>query len=164
MQLYKLADEYQALLLAVEASEGVLDEDSEKALDEIQEDFAAKVENVAKLVRAREAERDAIKAEADRLAKRARACDGQARWLKEYIKHQMMRAKREVVEGEILKVRLQNNPASCNVLDQSALPEDFIREIPAKFEPDKKSIIAALKDGAKVPGAELVQGQSVRIR
>ena len=59
MQLYKLADEYQALLLAVEASEGVLDEDSEKALDEIQEDFAAKVENVAKLVRAREAERDA---------------------------------------------------------------------------------------------------------
>lgn len=45
---------------------------------------------------------------------------------------------------------------SVDVFDAKQLPDDYLREIPAKSEPDKRLIASALDDGFDVPGARYV--------
>jgi len=163
MQLYKYADEFQALLRVIEDNEGELSEETEVQLDAISAAFDQKIENVAKIVREREADVVKFKAEAERMMKHARTAESQARWLKQYLLEQMARVGVDRVEGDHLKVAIQNSPPSC-IVDFDSLPEKFHRIIPERREADKKEIIKALKSGEEVPGAELIIGQHIRIR
>lgn len=45
---------------------------------------------------------------------------------------------------------------SVDVLDESQIPADYMREIPATYAPDKKLIAKAIADGFEVPGAKIV--------
>ena len=57
---------------------------------------------------------------------------------------------------------IQKNPASVNITDVYAVPTQF-REVQ---EPklNKTAILEALKNGEEIAGAEIVQGESLRIR
>lgn len=53
---------------------------------------------------------------------------------------------------------------SVDVFDEAQLPADYLREVPARYEPDKALIARALKDGFDVPGARLVARDRLTIR
>jgi len=59
-------------------------------------------------------------------------------------------------------VSIQNNPPSVRVVNEELIPSHFMIPQPPKL--DKKTILQKLKDGEKVPGVELAQGRSLRIR
>ena len=65
------------------------------------------------------------------------------------------------VEGKLIKVAIQNNPQSVRVENEEALKEYFIEQAPKL---DKKALLADLKNGVEVYGAELQQTRSIRIR
>ena len=53
---------------------------------------------------------------------------------------------------------------SVEVFDEAQLPQDYLREIPAKYEADKTLIKKAIKDGYEVPGAHLVKKDRLTIK
>lgn len=59
-------------------------------------------------------------------------------------------------DGTFSAVLSPGRDESVDVFDAAQLPPDYLREIPAKYEPDKALIKKALKDGFDVPGARIV--------
>lgn len=59
-------------------------------------------------------------------------------------------------DGTISAKLAINRDKSVDVFDEKQLPDDYMREIPAKKEPDKPLIKRALEDGRYVPGARVV--------
>jgi hypothetical protein len=49
----------------------------------------------------------------------------------------------------------RKNPPSCQILDPSMLPAEYFRIVPETREPDRKKILADLKDGVVIEGAKL---------
>ena len=62
----------------------------------------------------------------------------------------------------MLKVRLQNSPPSCEVLDETWVPEKY-REVITTIKIDRKAIIGEWKAGTEVPGTKVTQGKFIRI-
>jgi hypothetical protein len=61
--------------------------------------------------------------------------------------------------------KLAKKPPSVNIVDAAAIPPAYMRQPEAPPPaPDKKAIGDALKSGAIVPGAELVQGFRLAIK
>jgi hypothetical protein len=67
------------------------------------------------------------------------------------------------LEGKTATLSLQACPPSVQILDQSAIPSQFL-VIKQETVPDKKAIRAAIESGADVPGADLKIGGSTLIR
>ena len=146
MKLYELAESYHRI-------EALFDEegaDWEKALDEITEDFNTKAESVAKMVRE-------FEAEAKIYSDKASAATNKARSLKAYLQANMLATGIQNVKGQLLNIFLQKSPPSCNIIDESQIPDEYIRVIPEQKEPDRKAIIEAHKKGITVPGVEIIK-------
>jgi hypothetical protein len=61
-------------------------------------------------------------------------------------------------------ITLAQNPEAVTVDDESLIPRDYFKEIPATFHLDKALLKQAIKDGYAVPGAHLSRGTSLRIK
>lgn len=53
---------------------------------------------------------------------------------------------------------------SCEILDESIIPAEFRVEIPASSRPDKKAMLAAMKNGEEISGVQLKASYSVTAR
>ena len=62
-------------------------------------------------------------------------------------------------------VRIKTNPIKVVVLDESLIPEPFMRQPPTpKMQPDKVAIKEALQSGIEVAGCELAQETKLQIK
>lgn len=88
-------------------------------------------------------------------------------WLRRYLQEHMAAAGITEITDErgIFKASLSvGRDESIDVFDETQLPQDYLREIPAKYEPDKTLIKKAIKDGFEVPGARLVKRDRLTIK
>ena len=158
---------------ATEAVRGLLDQiDPETGeLPEGYEDARAIVTHKAVAVAAylvesgiqTEAIRDYIKTLMDKVKTQERRQD----WLRRYLQEHMAAAGISEIADErgIFKASLAvGRDEAVEVFDESQLPDDYLREVPAKFEADKTLIKKALKDGYDVPGARLVKRDRLTIK
>lgn len=160
MKLFELSKNYQEVLNLIE--EGADFELYEDTLESIEEGINDKAENTAKLIKSIEGDILALKAEEKRLNERRKALENQAKNLKEYLQHNLELCGLTKVKGQLFTIGIQKNPASVQILDETKIPESYFIPQPAKL--DRKALIQAFKDGELIEGAELTQGQSVRIR
>ena len=84
--------------------------------------------------------------------------------LKNYLKTNMEIAGIHKIECPWFVVSLANNPETVTVDDESIIPRDYFKEIPASYQLDKMLVKQAIKDGFTVPGAHLSRGTSLRIK
>lgn len=89
-----------------------------------------------------------IKARADRYKRRAETLRGMAFAIMDAIGERR-------VELPHLTATIRQGTPSAVITDDTAIPEDYVRTTRA---PDKAAILAALKSGATLPGAELSNG------
>ena len=146
-----------------------VDDDSQVALDTIEGVvgiFEMKAENVAAYILNMEA---------------------QEAMLGEHIKNMQDKKAKMVKKSEDLRAKLANamkttgimkisaangsfcasfrkNPPKVEIYDEAQIPQEFMREIPARLEVDKTAIKDAIKSGIEVAGANLVQGESFQIK
>lgn len=120
-----------------------------------------KVENVCKMIRNLEARSAAFKEEKDRLAKRQSACDNAVKRLKQNLLDSMQTMNKPKVEAGLFSVT-RCTATSVNITDESKLDPMYLTPQPPKI--DGKQILADLRAGAKLDGAELAQSEYVRIR
>lgn len=163
MKLYELAESFQGIQHLLD-TEGTDQEALSIALSEIKTEIQAKVQNLAYIVRQMDVDTETIKAEEKRLVDRRRALENKTRWLKEYLKDELEKVGIDKVKTATMTITIQNNPPSVQIVNAKEIPAKFLTVIPEQYAPDKKAIATAIKDGEDVPGVELTQDKSLRIR
>lgn len=161
--LFQLAAEHRALSDKLHD----LDLDDQTILDTLEGDSTDLIEkgkNVAAVVRNLESDAKQIKEAEQQLAERRKAYEKRAESLKNYLKTNMEIADIHKIECPWFVVSLANNPEAVTVDDESIIPRDYFKEIPASYQLDKMLVKQAIKDGFTVPGAHLSRGTSLRIK
>ena len=158
MKLYELTSSYQQVLEIAEQLEA---ETLKDTLDAINDAVESKVENTAFVIKSLEGNISVIDEEIKRLQAMKSAQQNNVKSLKMYIQDAMEQVGLEKVQGDLIKIAIQNNPPSVRLRD-GFNNSDYLVEVAPRV--DKKAILADLKQGKDINGAELVQGRSLRIR
>lgn len=161
MKLYELTENYNNLLDLLE-NEEVPKEMLEEALKSVEGDIEEKLENIAKLVKSIDVDIKGYKDEESRLAGKRKALENKQASLKAYIESSLIAIDKKKFKGKIFTLAIQKNAPSVNVVELMDIPKEYL----VYSEPtiDKKAILADLKEGKEVPGAELKQSESLRIK
>lgn len=159
-KLYELAEMYRNIQELISDDETDT-ETLENALSQVEGDINSKAENMAKLIRSIDGDIETLKAEEKRLANRRKTLENKQKNIKNYLEMQLKTMKIDKVKTPLFTVAIQNNAPSVKIIDENAIPEDFFKYTKSIV---KKDILEALKNGEEVPGAELKQTKSLRIR
>lgn len=162
MKLYELTEAYQNIQGLIEHG-NLTNEEIAEVINTLTDSIQEKAENIALMLGNMDADITAIKAEEERLYNRRKALENSKTSLKNYLEDNFKKLGLDKVKTATHTISLQNNPPSVNILDQNILPKDYQIHIDV-WKPDKKKIIEVLKSGQAVPGVEMVQNQSLRIR
>lgn len=107
-----------------------------------------------------EAVKEAVKAQDARITRlTARA----AKW-RGFLLDTLDVAGLSTVKDPRITLTIRTNPPSVQIADDAVIPPGYCREIPARIEPDKTAIKAALKSGETIPGVELVATRRLAIQ
>lgn len=127
--------------------------------------FDEKVERVALRYRSQLATAGAIGLEEARLAKRRKALEADAEWLRSYLGDALRKRGVLRVDRPLASVRIQDNPPAVqSEVPADKIPRAYVRITPAVRSLDKEAVLAAFRAGKKLPkGISVTRGQSVRI-
>ena len=162
--LYDISAGYASLIDAYDNAE--TDEEREgiiAMLATAEGEITEKAENYARVIRMKEEEAKAFKAEADRLTKRRQAAENMVARLKDALLGAMALTGTQEIKTSIGKWRLQMNPLSCDVVDIEKVPMQY--HIKQEDKIDKKSLLADYKaTGEIIDGVVFKQEQGIRFR
>ena len=161
--LFILAAEHRALSDKLHD----LDLDDQTIADTLESesgDLIDKGKNVAAVFRNLESDAKQIKEAEQQLAERRKAIEKRAESLRNYLKTNMEIAGIHKIECPWFVVSIAQNPEAVTVDDESLIPRDYFKEIPATFQLDKTLVKQAIKEGYEVPGVHLSRGTSLRIK
>src|SRR5574343_703403 len=161
--LFILAAEHRALADKLHN----LDLDDQTIADTLEAeggDLIEKGKNVAAVFRNLESDAKQIKEAEQQLAERRKAIEKRAESLRNYLKTNLEIAGISKIECPWFVVSIAQNPEAVTVEDESLIPRDYFKQIPATYQLDKALVKPAIKDGYDVPGARLTRGTSLRIK
>ncbi len=142
-----------------------LDEDQQQAaltyLDELAIQEAEKADAVAYAVRKRQAEVEFLKSEEDRIRSRRKAMESRLILFREYLADVFQRNGLQKVKG-IKSTLFLRKSSSVEIVDMRELPSEYV-QTRIEYVPRKTQIKDALKGGQTVPGAQIVERQSLVI-
>ena len=162
MTLYDYAGSYKDLYDKLATVDDIADWQGE--IDMLDEALDDKVHNVCAFVKALEAEVQAYKAEVDRLAAHRKTAENKVDYLKGLLITAIKASGRIEVKTDLFSARVQKNPPSVKVADDFDIGHSFYCMTKVIQSLDKKLMMDAMKSGIEIPGAEIVQTESVRIR
>ena len=119
------------------------------------------VEDVVKAIRNKQAEAEAIKAEADKLTDKRRRAEAAAEGLKNILLTYLTATQQKKVSAGVFTIR-RGASKSVEILDETAIPESYL--IAQSPKVDKKAILAKLKEGETIEGAQLKESEYVTIK
>lgn len=155
MQLYEITEAYLALDNLDDT------EDIKHYLSAIQDEFNDKLESTTYVIQNYKSEIEAIKNEINRLSSKKKSLENKVTFLTDYMYENMKALDMEKAKVGTFDLRIQKNPKSVQILDETKIADDYIR---IKKELDKSKIKEALKNGLTVEGAELIQTEGLRIK
>lgn len=120
-----------------------------------------KIESYCKVIKQLQADADMFKGEIDRLTARKKTAENGVDRMKAALLAFLQYSGQDKVKAGSFAVSTATTQA-VNITDESKLPPEWLIAQPAKV--DKAGIKKALKDGATIDGAELIENTGVRIR
>ena len=158
--LYEIDKDLEQILTQVDEETGELDID-DAALDALMLERTQKLEGMACLVKNWDAEADAIRAEEKALAERRQRLEKNAERMKQRLQDALAGEKLETPRVAV-SWRKSRSVEIDDALFWENPAEMFIRY--KEPEVNKKAVTDALKDGAIIPGAALVEKVSMTIK
>lgn len=159
MTLYEIDKKIEAAIMnAVDEETGEITGDF-ALLDELQLEREQKIENSGLYIKNLAAEIESLKAEEKALYERRKSKEKRAEWLKGYLTYSLDGAKFETPK---LALSFRKSVV-VDVADVDKLPEEFKR-IKTMIDADKTALKEALKGGAVIDGAILVEKQNLQIK
>jgi len=153
MKLYEIDSEIMSLI--DDETGEILDTDR---FDELSADRDAKVENICLWIKNLKAEAEALKAEKDAFAHRQKVVENKMNSLKAFIS--------TYLEGTSFKTTKVNvsfrKSESLEISDIYKIPEDFLKY--KEPDVDKTALKNAIKAGASIEGAEIVEKLNIQIK
>ena len=162
ISLYKAAEQVRDLLDNIDPETGEMPEGFEQARALV----ATKSQACAAFIIENEAQADMVEAHAKALLERVKAARKRSAWLKQYLAgHMAACGIQKLSSDDGLTVKLDvGRDESVEIYDPQLIDMHYLREVPAKYEPDKMLIKAALKDGHDVQGARLLRKDRLTIK
>lgn len=161
--LHAATEELRALLDLVDENTGELPLGLELARQVVEQKAVAVVAYML------ESERQADMAEGyvKELQQRIKSQRKRVEWLRTYLADHMRATGITKITDErgIFSAKLEiGRDKSVEVFDEDQVPADYMREMPATSEPDKKLIRSALDDGFDVPGARVIARDRLTVK
>jgi len=162
LRLYEMADEYKFLLdNLVNEDTGEIDEAAMNRLNQLDRPIQDKCLNTVRAMKGLEAEYKAIEAERKAMQAREKTLKSQVDWIKGYLLANMEKSEIKEISCPQFVIKLRKNPQSVEIYDEDKIPEEYTQ---TKVEISKEAIKLALAGGIEVPGARLVQKNSLCIK
>lgn len=162
--LFELSAQYQLLMDEVMSKDDLSSEILE-ALENINDSLDNKILNYASIVKTIEAKSTSIRHAMEEMEKRAISLEKSAERLREAMKVEMMKCDKAAVENDYHAVKLKLNNPKVHYIDESLIPQQFIRKIIKEVEqPNGMLILKSLKDNISIPGVEMVRESRLEIR
>ena len=158
--MYEINQAYLELFNKVDPETGeVLFSDED--IDSIAEEFEQKADNIACLIKDKEAMLEARKSEMKGLKERNEREQKQIDRLKRYLLQslQLRNTKKLETVRNVIGVR---HSVAVQIDDGADIPEEYIRTKVTR-EPNKAEMSKALKEGIKIPGCSLTEKTSLTI-
>ena len=157
MTLFQMSDTARQLQQLIESG----DIDEAVLLDTMEAIGAsAKLEDYVYVLKDFEAQIQMHDAEITRLKENKRILENRVEHLKEKVIDYMKASGQKSANAGTFKLTMRESK-SCEIEDESLIPLEYMREIPAKLEPDKKQMLKDMKDGKRIDGASLKTSYSV---
>ncbi len=131
-------------------------------LDKLSMQRNDKILGIARYIDALKRESELLKEKAEQLKERAKVKENKLERLKEYVKNSMITFDTKKIEDETVTVKL-NSTKVVTVLDENQIPEEYLNTV-VKVQPDRRKILADLKLGKIIPGAELGENKTITVR
>lgn len=161
MKLYEISERFKNLEELLENTDLQID-DIKEALNEVGIEFEEKVEGIVRLIKNIEGDAEKIKSEEKRLAEKRKSLESKVTYLKGYIDLNMKLVGKKKIDTGLFKLSIQKNAPSINIKSAADIPSEyFIEQEPVL---DKRALLKDLKEGREVPGVEMKQTESLRIR
>lgn len=142
-----------------ETGEILFEEDD---LMDLQIAFDEKIDGISGYIKNLDSLNDGIKKEIDNLSKRKKENEKKIKSLKEYVL--MMFDYEGIKKYETAKNKLSTRKSkSVNILDEDLISSDF-KKCKEMWSIDKVAIKAAISNGKKVDGAELVENTNLTLK
>ena len=161
--LHKASEDVRQLLDQIDPESGELPPEFEQARAIV----ATKATAVAAYVIETEKQADYLDAHAKEVSDRSKAAKKRASWLRQYLMSHMSACGITKISDErgIFSATLDvGRDKAVEVFDETQLPSDYVREIPARQEADKSLIKKAISDGFDVPGARMMARDRLTIK
>jgi hypothetical protein len=164
MNLYEINKAYQDVLengFSFDDETGEILFDSE-SLDLLEDEFKNKIDNIVSYIKNQEALKDGISNEIKALNERKKDVDKKIEYLKGYITDSMHIRGLKKMETPRNKISFRLSQ-SVDVKNENLIDgQYFIEKVERKI--DKKTLLADLKKGIHVEGAELLKKQNLQIK
>jgi hypothetical protein len=161
-RLYEISEMLEQALSNVrkiaEENEGVIPDDWDKFLDEIQMERDKKVLDCARYIKSLRAEAEAIKNEKQNLGHRQSSLENEADRIEVYIAKNINIG--EKVSDENTKLSWRKS-TSVDIFDELKIPDSFCQII---RNPKKADIKISIQTGKIVEGARLIEKQDLQIK
>ena len=157
MNLRELTQDQQAILAQVESGDFSL-EDVVDHLELLEEERNSKIESYLFVINRLATEEQAVQVEIDRLElirqQKAKALSNTKDWLMASMKDG------EKHEFDLFKVSRSQGREVVNIIDDHNIPMEYMTVKPESWHVDKRLLLAEMKKGVEVGGAEIVRGKS----
>lgn len=159
--LYELTDELAAAqrdLTEMLGNEVITPEEYDDTLSATFDLYNVKASGVVIYIKNEEAEAAMLKAESDKLLKRANAASKRAESYRGYLLSQMLKLDQTEAGEGVHTAKIKQGSMRCKIIDLRYIPDKFIEKVRTE-KIDKRAITAAIKAGETVEGAEMVRGE-----
>lgn len=156
MRLYDIAQQFNEIQKLAESDESMI-EAVRDTMEGIEADFQEKAQAVVAVAFNMESDIAAIDEQIKRLSERKKAIQNRTEWLRNYLRENMAATGINKISCPLFSITLSAPSKQCEITDESLLPDDYVT-VKTVISPDKRKILADLKEGVDIAGAVLVDG------
>lgn len=154
MQLYKISDNYAALM----DMSGEIPQDAlQDTLEGIQEDFNDKAIAIRQVLK--NMDTTAIDEEIKRLQAIKKRVTTRKEWLTNYLRENMIECGIQKIDSDLVNITLRKAGKKLEIVSEKEIPANYQTLVPASWTINRAQITKDLKAGIDVPGCELVDAK-----
>jgi hypothetical protein len=164
--LYAISQEYMQAYHALFSDEELPEEVIRDTLAGIQSEFEVKALNVAALIKNMQADANAMKDAESSIYDRRKRLERRIENLERYL---LLNIQGAGLEGKPIEspehyIAIKKCPASVQIEAGAVIPDEYMRIVPQKKEPDKNLLKEAITNKKEIKGVSLIQNTKLVIK
>lgn len=162
-ELYKIADDHQEIIKAIDSGEFTAEEMAD-TLEGAIGTFEEKAQSVLAYSENLASDIDQIDLAIKRLQERKKTLSNKKDSMRDYLKRNMQRTGITNIKCPLFSITLAKGRDKVVIDDESLLPSDYLN-VEVVQKADKKMLLSDLKEGVDIPGCHIEKGEeSLRIK